>query len=138
MYDLSSDEASLYSALKAASEEQFQYILANESSLAMYVQHLCHAGNKQISWTGQDAQHRPKLAPIQRVTAQKRLKFGKVVGRDNPADFYTKHFDLDTIHRHSLHMSPALEGGSAATAQELQVMTTMAGIDTNNATDDSN
>ena len=37
---------------------------------------------------------------IQQVSAEKRLKFGKVLGKLNPADLFTTYFDKETIEQH--------------------------------------
>ena len=37
---------------------------------------------------------------VRQVAAQRRLKYSKVLGRDNQADLYTKHLDASTASRH--------------------------------------
>merc|ERR1711884_964058 len=59
---------------------------------------------------------------IQQTAAEKRLKFGKVLGRDNPADMYTKYLDWDTIRRHSERVSADFVDGRASTAPELHTL----------------
>ena len=56
---------------------------------------------------------------IQQTAAEKRLEFGKVLGRDNPADLYTKYLDWEPIRRHSEKISGKFEDGRAASASEL-------------------
>ena len=56
------------------------------------------------------------------MAATKRLKFNKVLVRDNPADLYTKHLDWDTIARHCSKLSAHFEGGRASTAPELHTL----------------
>ena len=61
----------------------------------------------------------------QEVAAEKRWKFGKALGRDNPADFYTKYLDWETMRRHSERISADVVDGRAATAPELHMMKAM-------------
>ena len=56
------------------------------------------------------------------VAAEKLLTFGKVLGRDNPADLYTKHFDWETIARHCGRMSTTFDEGRATTAPKLYML----------------
>ena len=37
---------------------------------------------------------------VQQVAAQRRLAYSKVLGKDNPADLYTKHVDIQTMDKH--------------------------------------
>ena len=39
------------------------------------------------------------------MAADKRLKFGKLLGRENPADLYTKYLDWEAIRRRSMMMT---------------------------------
>ena len=56
---------------------------------------------------------------IQDIAAERRFKFSKVLGRDDPADLYTKQLDWDTIMRHCSLMFAKFEDGRAEAAPEL-------------------
>lgn len=59
---------------------------------------------------------------IQNLAAEKHSRFGKVLGRDNPADLCTKHIDWDTIARHSESVSATFEDGRATPARKLTML----------------
>ena len=101
---LSSGESELYAALKASAEPL--------GTISMYMDY----GIKMAGEIWGDAQaalgiiHRKGFGKtghiqngllwIQQVSAEKRLKFGKVLGKLNPADLFTKYFDKETIEQH--------------------------------------
>ena len=102
---LSSGESELYATLKAASEglgiisvaKDLGWKLDGEvwgdASAALGIIKRRGLGKTRHIDTGS--------LWIQQTAAENRLKFGKVLGRDNPADLYTKYLDWNTIRRHS-------------------------------------
>ena len=66
---------------------------------------------------------------IQQTVAEKRLRFSKVLGRDNPANLFTKPLDWQTIRRHSERISVDFADGRASVAPQLHSLTAM--YDTN-------
>ena len=69
---------------------------------------------------------------IQQVAAERRLKFGKALGRDNPADLFTKYLDQEAISRHCRKISATFPGGRAETAPTLHNMIAAWGFNNNN------
>lgn len=59
---------------------------------------------------------------IQEIVARERLKFKKVLGRDNPADLYTKFLDERTSLHHTTTLACRSPGGRAEEAPQLHVM----------------
>ena len=50
------------------------------------------------------------------------MQFGKVLGRDNPVEFYTKYMDWDIMKRHSDKISIVYTDGRASAAPELHML----------------
>ena len=123
---LSSGEFELYATLKAASEglgivsiaKDIGIVLNGElwgdASAALGIINRRGLGKTRHIDTG--------LLWIQEVAAKRRLRFGKVLGRDNPADLFTKHLDWDTIARHCTRISAEFEDGRATTAPGLDML----------------
>ena len=59
---------------------------------------------------------------IQQTAAQQRLKFGKVLGKDNPADLFTKHLDVKTMEHHMENLDYHKAIGRAAEAPKLHIL----------------
>ena len=59
---------------------------------------------------------------IQEIVARERLKFKKVLGRDNPADLYTKFLDEKTSLHHTTTLVCRFVGGRAEEAPQLHAM----------------
>ena len=59
---------------------------------------------------------------IQQTAAERELKFGKANGKHNPADFYTKHMDVETIGRHTTTLACEFTEGRAKEAPKLHVI----------------
>lgn len=68
----------------------------------------------------------------QQVAAEKRLKFGKVLGRDNPVDLFTKHLDWETINRQCTKLAAGFDEGRAESAPKLHSFLAVREIDTGN------
>ena len=56
---------------------------------------------------------------IQQVSADQRLKFGKVLGTDNPADLFTKYFDEKTCIHHTRNLGYNVAQGRPEDAPQL-------------------
>ena len=101
---LSSGESELYASLKASAETlgiismlvDFGLVMAGEvwgdASAALGIINRNGFGKTRHIQTG--------LLWIQQVSAQKRISYGKVLGQNNPADFFTKYLDRNTTGRH--------------------------------------
>ena len=59
---------------------------------------------------------------IQQVAADKRLKFGKVLGSDNPADLFTKYLDERTNVHHTTSLGFHATEGRAEDAPQLHAV----------------
>lgn len=73
---------------------------------------------------------------IPQIAAENHLRFGKVVGRDNPANLDTKYLDWETIRRHSEEASVDFVDGRASTALELHSLKALWEIEDHYATSD--
>ena len=120
---ISSGESELYATLKASAETlgivsmmaDFGLIMAGEiwgdAQAALGIISRNGLGKTRHIQTG--------LLWIQQVSAQKRLSFGKVLGKDNPADLFTKYLDSNTIGRHLQKLNCELANGRADEAPKL-------------------
>lgn len=59
---------------------------------------------------------------VQQVVAEKRLRFAKILGKDNPADLYTKYLDNMTMDKHVAKLDCKYTGGRASTAPQLHML----------------
>ena len=130
---LSSGESELYATLKAASEGLGMISIAKDlgvhlegevwgdASAALGIIKRRGLGKTRHIDTG--------LLWVQEVAAERRLKFGKVLGRDNPADLFTKHLDWETIQRHCRRISSTFNEGRAETAPSLHLLRAIWEID---------
>ena len=59
---------------------------------------------------------------VQQTAAEKRLKFEKVLGKENPADLYTKHLDVSTADKHVGELNCRYTQGRSSIAPELHTM----------------
>ena len=56
---------------------------------------------------------------VQQIAAEKRLRFHKVLGKNNPADLFTKHLDVTTMERHTTTLEYKFIIGRAKEAPKL-------------------
>ena len=56
---------------------------------------------------------------VQQVAAERRLAFEKILGRDNPADLFTKYLDQKTIDRHVEKLQGTYVNGRPSCAPQL-------------------
>ena len=123
---LSSGESELYSTLKAAAEtlgllamlKDLGWVLTGEvwsdASAALGIINRNGLGKTRHIETGS--------LWIQQTAAQQRLKFGKVLGKDNPADLFTKHLDMKTMEHHMENLDYHKTTGRAAEAPKLHIL----------------
>ena len=59
---------------------------------------------------------------IQQTVADQRLKYHKVLGKENPADLYTKFLDAATNNMHTRKLGYTMVGGRSAEAPQLHML----------------
>ena len=59
---------------------------------------------------------------IQQIAAERDLTFSKVLGKENPADLYTKYLDEATTMKHSTRLAYRFSDGRAAGAPKLHLL----------------
>ena len=59
---------------------------------------------------------------IQQTAAEQRLKFNKILGKNNPADLFTKHLDERTNHTHTKALGYKFTAGRAEEAPKLHII----------------
>ena len=102
---LSSGESELYATLRAASEGMGLLAIAKDLGIKLRGEvwgdasaALCIIKRRGL---GKTRHIDTGFLWIQQTAAERRLQFGKVLVRDNPADVYPKHLDWETMKRHS-------------------------------------
>ena len=120
---LSSGESELYATLRAAAEalgtmammKDLGYQVSGEiwsdASAALGIIHRTGLGKTRHIDTG--------LLWIQQTAAEQRLKFQKVLGKNNPADLFTKYLDQATSENHTTTMKYKFTTGRAQEAPKL-------------------
>ena len=120
---LSSGESELYATLKASAEtlgiismmQDFGMKVSGEiwgdAQAALGIINRTGLGKTRHIQTG--------LLWVQQVSADKRLKYGKVLGKVNPADLYTKYVDWATTERHLEKLQYEFTTGRAEEALQL-------------------
>ena len=120
---LSSGESELYATLKASAEGLGMQSIAKDLNLHMRGEVWGDAsaalGIINRKGLGKTRHIDIGLLWVQQVAAERRLKYGKVLGRDNPADLFTKYLDWDTISRHCQKINAEFPEGRAASAPTL-------------------
>lgn len=120
---LSSGESELYATLRAAAETLGILSMYKEFGLKMsgYIWGDAQAALGIISRNrlGKTRHIDTGLLWIQQISAQQRLKFNKVLGKENPADLYTKHLDWASIEMHTGRMNHKFSTGRATEAPKL-------------------
>ena len=101
---LSSGEFELYAALKASAETLGTLSMMTDFGLEMTgeVWGDASAALGIINRNGLGKTRHIQTGPlwIQQVFVQKRISYGKVLGKENPADLFTKYLDCHTIGHH--------------------------------------
>ena len=123
---LSSAESELYAVLRTASETlglismgtdmqyQFGGKIWGDASVALGIIHRRGLGRTRHIDTS--------LLWVQQVAAEKRLAFAKVLGKDNPADLFTKHLDSRTSDKHVNRVNCEYIGGRSSIMPGLHKM----------------
>ena len=123
---LSSAESELYAALKGSAETLgimsmmadlgyiFQAEVWGDASAALGIIHRNGLGETRHIDTS--------LLWIQETAATQRLKYEKVLGKDNRADPYTKYLDIDTDDHHTKTFRSHYKGGRADEAPKLHTL----------------
>ena len=126
LVSLSSGESELYAALKASAEAlglialltDLGYTVKEEiwgdASAALGIIHRRGLGKTRHIDTG--------LFWIQQTVAENRLKYFKVLGKDNPADLYTKSLDVATSDTHVGRLEYTFIKGRSTEAPELYLI----------------
>ena len=120
---LSTGESELYATLKASAETlgiisvmvDFGMVMAGE----IWGDAQAALGIINRNGFGKTRHIQIVLLWIQQVSAQRRLSFGKVLGKENPADLFAKHFNSQTIGQHLQRLCCEFAGGRADEAPEL-------------------
>ena len=119
----SSGESELYATLRAAAEAlgtmammkdlgcQVSGEIWSDASAALGIIHRTGLGKTRHIDTG--------LLWIQQTAAEQRLKFQKVLGKNNPADLFTKYLDQATSENHTNAMNYEFTTGRAREAPKL-------------------
>ena len=123
---LSSGESELYAMLKASAEtlgmlamfRDFGWNVSGEiwgdASAAM--------GIVSRTGLGKTRHIDTSLLWIQRIAAEKRLRYEKAFGKLNPADLFTKHFDANTMDGHVRRLAFEVAEGRAMEAPKLHII----------------
>ena len=120
---LSSGESEFYATLKAAAEtlgmislmKDFGWQVAGEvwgdASAALGIINRRGLGKTRHIDTG--------LLWVQQTAAEKKLNFHKILGKNNPADLFTKHLDVTTMERHTSKLDYKFTTGRTKEAPKL-------------------
>ena len=120
---LSSGESELYATLRTAAETLGMISMAKDlginlqgkvwgdASAALGIIHRKGLGRTRHIDAG--------YLWIQQVAAERRLQFSKVMGRDNPADLFTKYLDQRTMDKHVEKLRGRYVDGRPSSAPEL-------------------
>ena len=123
---LSPGESELYATLRASAEtlgiismyKDFGLLIEGEiwgdASAALGIINRNGLGKARHIQTG--------LLWVQQVAAEKRFAFGKVLGKVNPADLYTKYLDEKTSNHHIRKLESKFQDGRAKEAPQLHTV----------------
>ena len=123
---LSSGESELYSTLKAAAETLGLPAMLKDMGWLMKGEIWSDAnaaiGIINRNGLGKTRHIETGLLWVQQTAAQQRLSFNKVLGKDNPADLFTKYMDLKTIDHHLDNLDYHKAEGRAVGAPQLHII----------------
>ena len=123
---LSSGESELYATLKAAAETLGMLSMLKDLGWKLGGEIWSDAnaaiGIIQRNGLGKTLHIDTGLLWIQQTAAQRRLTFHKVLGKDNPADLYTKYLDTQTANQHLSELAYQAASGRAAEAPKLHLL----------------
>ena len=119
-------ESELYASLKAAAETLglMSMLKGLKWKVAGQVYGDASAALGIINRTGLGKMRHidTSLLWIQQTVAERQLKFSKVLGKNNPADLYTKYLDIHTINTHTKALNYHTAEGRGAEAPELHLL----------------
>ena len=123
---LSSGESELYASLKAVAETLGLMSMLKDLNwkVAGQVYGDASAALDIIRRTGLGKTRHidTSLLWIQQTVAELQLKFSKVLGKNNPADLYTKYLDIHTINTHTRALNYHTGEGRAEEAPEVPLL----------------
>ena len=120
---LSSGESELYAMLRASAETLGLLAMAKDMGWKLHGE-IWGDANAALGIINGDGLGKTRhietgLLWIQQVAAEQRLKFGKVLGADNPADLFTKYLDEKTKDHHTTNLGFQAIGGRPEDAPNL-------------------
>ena len=120
---LSSGESELYAMLRASAETLGFLSMAKDMGRRVHGE-IWGDANAALGIINRDGLGKTRhietgLLWIQQVAAEQRLKFGKVLGIDNPADLFTKYLDEKTKNHHVTNLGFQAIGGRPEDAPNL-------------------
>ena len=120
---LSSAESELYAALKASAETLGVMSMMSDMGYKLQGEVWGDAsaalGIINRNGLGKTRHIDTSLLWVQETAASQRLRYAKVLGRDNPADLYTKHLDTNTSNHHVNNLKFEYQEGRAEEAPKL-------------------
>ena len=123
---LSSGESELYATLKAVAETLGMISMLKDLGWKLGGEIWSDAnaaiGIIQRNGLGKTRHIDTGLLWIQQIAAQRRLTFHKVLGKDNPADLYTKYLDNQIANHHLSKLAYQTASGRAAEAPKLHLI----------------
>ena len=123
---LSSGESELYAALKASAETLGSVALLKDLGYGVSGEVWGDAsaalGIINRRGLGKTRHIDQGLLWIQQTAAEQRFKYHKVLGKENPADLYTKHLDVATSNLHTSKFGYIFIEGRSTQAPQLHVM----------------
>ena len=120
---LSSGESEFYATLRTSAETLGEVAMARDMGYKLKGQILGDAsaalGIIHRKGLGKIRHIDTSYLWIQEIAAQRRLAFTKVLGKENPADLFTKHLDVSTMDKHVGKLECSYKDGRASAAPEL-------------------
>ena len=123
---LSSGESALYAALKSAAETLGLMSMLKDLNWTMqgkvYGDACAALGIIHRIGLGKTRHIDTSLLWIQQTVAERHLTFTKVLGKNNPADIFTKYLDQNTSDAHVKAMNYYFASGRAVEAPKLHML----------------
>ena len=120
---LSSGESELYATLRTAAETLGVIAMARDLGIELAGKAWGDAsaalGMIHRKGVGRTRHIGVSYLWLQHTAAERRLEFGKVLGRDNPADLFTKYLDQKTLDKHVETLRSQYIGGRPSSAPQL-------------------
>ena len=123
---LSSGESELYAMIKASAESLGMLSMLKDFGLhvsgEIWGDASAAIGMINRSGLGKTRHIETGLLWIQQTAAEKQLKYGKIPGKLNPADLFTKHLDASTMDGHVRRLEFTVTVGRAMEAPKLHLL----------------